>query len=195
MELYKKVKYVVERFTFYGKRFANDVDEFFKDRIETAEEAKNLLRTSAKVIDLYNISRAIHGIYYAEGKMKSYMPSSEYTSYEIGPMTTRLYYFNGEKDDYITDEKVIKLYNIIKDLDTVLESDIYCLNNSGKYQFYCLIKEGKNGSGDFVDDDMTNVLGYLNKLKENGATWRCVTDVFIDIPDDVSTWAITFTID
>jgi len=195
MELYKKVKYVLSRFSFYGKIFANDVNDYLKYRIRTADEAKRLLRESAKVDDLYTIQSAIHDIYHDDGKIRTYMPSSEYTLYDIGSLKTKLYFFNGEKEDYLTDEKVLKLYEVVKDLDTVLNPDIYCIRNSGKYQFYCLIKEGKNGSGDFVDDDMTNVLGYLNKLKESGATWRCVTDVSIDIPDDVSTWVITFTID
>jgi hypothetical protein len=195
MELYKKVKYVLSRVLFYGKVFANDVNDYCRYRIRTAEEAKRLLREGAKVDDMYSIQSAIHDIYHDDGKIKTYMSPSEYTLYDIGAMKTKLYYFNGDKENYITDEKVLKLYDVIKDLDDVLYPDIYCLNNMGKYQFYCLIKEGKNGSGDFVDDDMTNVLGYLNKLKDNGATWRCVTDVIIDIPDDVSTWVITFTID
>lgn len=193
MELYKKVKYVLSRFSFYGKIFANDVNDYLKYRVRTAEEAKSLLRLGAKVDDLYKIQSAIHDIYHDDGKIKTYMPSSEYTLYDIGSLTTKLYYFNGEKENYLTDEEVLRLYDVIKDLDAVLNPDIYCLSSAGKHQFYCLIKEGKNGSGDFVDDDMTNVLGYLNKLKENGATWRCVTDVSIDIPDDVSTWVITFT--
>ena len=42
---------------------------------------------------------------------------------------------------------------------------------------------------------MKNVVRYLDAMKEAGATWRTVTDLNNDIIDDVSTWAITFTID
>jgi hypothetical protein len=61
-------------------------------------------------------------------------------------------------------------------------------------QYFFLINEGKNGSGDFVDDDMKNVVKYLDEMKEAGATWRTITDLVNDIVDDVSTWAITFTV-
>ena len=60
-------------------------------------------------------------------------------------------------------------------------------------KLFRITDEGKNGSGDFVDDDMKNVIKCLDVMKEAGAGWRCVTDVVIDIPDDVSDWAITFT--
>ena len=146
-------------------------------------------------MDFYTMKDAIHGIYYTDGNIKTFMSPDQYSLYDIGGLKTKLYYFNGEKADFIKDEEIIKLHDVIKDIDEFIASEIYCLRAMGKYQFYCLIMQGKNGTGDLVDDDMTNVLGYLNKLKESGATWRCVTDVFIDIPDDLSTWAITFTID
>ena len=38
--LYDKVRYVLERFIFHGKKFVNDTSEVFKNRIDTAEEAK-----------------------------------------------------------------------------------------------------------------------------------------------------------
>lgn len=192
--LYEKVKYIVERLFFHGSKFVKDAGEVFKNRINTAEEAKELLKTSAKVKDMYEISDAIHGVYCQDGKIKTYMPSDEYTVYDVGTLPIKLYYFNGQKSDFINDEELIKLYKILKPVNLKV-NDIYCLRAMGKYQFYFLIKEGKNGVGDFVDDDMKNIVDYLDKLKESGATWRCVTDVAIDIPDDVSTWVITFTID
>ena len=39
--LYEKVKYVIERFLFHGKKFVSDTSEVFKNRIDTAEEAKD----------------------------------------------------------------------------------------------------------------------------------------------------------
>ena len=57
--LYEKVKYLAERLFFHGSKFVKDAGEVFKNRINTAEEAKELLKTSAKVKDMYEISDAI----------------------------------------------------------------------------------------------------------------------------------------
>ena len=73
--------------------------------------------------------------------------------------------------------------------------NVFVIRVYGKYQYYFRIHEGKNGSGDFVDDDMKNVVKYLDEMKEAGASWRTITDLANDIVDDVSTWAITFTVD
>ena len=41
--LYEKVKYLAERLFFHGSKFVKDAGEVFKNRISTAEEAKELL--------------------------------------------------------------------------------------------------------------------------------------------------------
>ena len=191
--LYDKVRYVLERLLFHGKKFVNDTSEVFKNRIDTAEEAKELLRTTASVANLFEIKNSINGCYFNNGKVSAYMPSDEYTLYDDNGY--KLYYFNCQKNDFIEDEELIKVSSVIKSLKKKKPEQVFAIRNmGGSYQYFFLIHEGKNGSGDFVDDDMKNVVKYLDAMKEAGATWRTITDLRNDIVDDVSDWAITFTV-
>ena len=190
--LYSCVKYVVNRLFFHGKKFVKDVDEVFKKRVNTAEEAKDLLRQRASVNDLYEITKSIDGRRFADNLPGSYIPSSEYTLYNDGGFN--IYYFNGEKSDFLSDEEVLKVSKIINALENK-PSKVFGFKAVYKSQFYFLIHEGKNGGGDFVDDDMKNVVKYLDAMSKAGATWRTITDLHNDIVDDVSDWVITFTID
>ena len=194
--LYEKVKYVVERLLFHGKKFVEDTGEVFKSRIDTAAEASELLRTTASIKDLYAIKDAVVGSRFNNGKINTYMSSDEYTLYD--DYGYKLYYFNGEKADFINDEELLKVSKIIGAVNKIKNKArpvnyVYAIRTNGKYQYFFQLDEGKNGSGDFVDDDMKNVIKCLDAMKEAGADWRCVTDVVIDIPDDVSAWVITFT--
>lgn len=191
--LFEKVKYVIERFVFHGKKFVEDTGEIFKTGIDTAAEASELLRTTASVKDLYTIKDSVIGSRFNNGKINTYMPSDEYTLYD--DYGYKLYYFNGEKSDFINDEELLKVSKIIGAVNGIKDKvrTVFAIRNNGNYQYYFQIREGKNGNGDFVDDDMKNVVKYLDAMKDAGAAWRCITDVAIDIPDDVSTWVITFT--
>lgn len=191
--IFERLKYLLKRLLFHGKKFVKDVDETFKERINTAEKAKNLLRTRASVKDLYDISNCLEIKKLTDNIPGSYMPTSEYTLYD--DYGFKLYYFNGEKNDFLSDEELLRVSKVINSYSKNKPSKVFAMRVYYKYQFYFLIKEGKNGSGDFVDDDMKNVVKYLDAMKEAGATWRTVTDLSNDIVDDVSTWAITFTID
>ena len=190
--LYENVKYVLKRFFFHGKKFVMDIDEAFKNNLNTAEEAKDLLKMRASVDDLFKIERAIDGRKFSDNAPGSYMPSSEYTLYDDNGF--KLYYFNGEKGDFLSDEQVLKVSNVINSIDNK-PLKVFAIKGVYKYQFYFRIHEGKNGSGDFVDDDMKNVVKYLDQMRDAGATWRTITDLSNDIVDDVSDWVITFTID
>ena len=105
--LFEKVKYVIERFVFHGRKFVSDTSEVFKNRIDTAEEAKELLRTTASVKDLFEISNSVKGCYFGNGRVNSYMSSDEYTLYD--DYGYKLYYFNGAKSDFIKDEELLKV--------------------------------------------------------------------------------------
>lgn len=190
--LYENVKYILKRFFFHGKKFVMDIDEAFKNNLNTGEEAKDLLRMRASVDDLFKIERAIDGRKFSDNAPGSYMPSSEYTLYDDNGF--KLYYFNGEKGDFFSDEQVLKVSNIINSIDNK-PLKVFAIKGVYKYQFYFRIHEGKNGSGDFVDDDMKNIVKYLDQMRDAGATWRTITDLSNDIVDDVSDWVITFTID
>lgn len=189
---YENVKYIIRRLLFHGKKFINDVDETFKKRVNTAEEAKDLLRTRAKVEDLIEIGKSIDGRKFSDNAPGSYMPSSEYTLY--GDNGFKLYYFNGEKGDFLSDEQVLKVFKVVNSIDNK-PTKVFAIKGAYKYQFYFSIHEGKNGNGDFVDDDMKNVVKYLGQMYNAGATWRTITDLHNDIVDDASDWVITFTID
>lgn len=191
--LFEKVKYVVERLLFHGKKFVEDTGEVFKNRIDTAAEASELLRTTASVKDLYDIKDAVIGSRFSNGKINTYMSSNEYTLYD--DYGYKLYYFNGEKADFINDEELLKVSRIIDAVNKIKDQIriVFAIRNNGGYQYFFQIHEGKNGNGDFVDDDMKNVIKYLDAMKEAGTSWRCITDVSIDIPDDISNWVITFT--
>lgn len=188
--LYEKVKYVIERMFFHGKRFIEDTGEIFKDRIDTAEKAKELLST-ARVNDLFEIENAVRGVYFSNGKINSHMPADEYTLND--DYGFKLYYFNKQKADFIPDEEMIKVSNVINSL-TNKPNIVFAIRNGFGYQYYFRIHEGKNGNGDFVDNDLKNVVKYLDSMKEAGATWRTITDLLNDIQDDVSNWVITFTV-
>lgn len=190
--LYDNVKYIVRRLFFHGQRFISDIDDAFRDKLNTAEEAKDLLRMRASVEDLIKIDKAIDGRRFSGSAPGSYMPSTEYTLYN--DYDFKLYFLNGEKSDFLNDEEVLKVVKIINSLKNK-PGKVFGFRAKFKYQFYFLIHEGKNGSGDFVDDDMKNVVSYLDSMKEAGATWRTITDLKNDIVDDVSSWVITFTID
>jgi hypothetical protein len=71
---------------------------------------------------------------------------------------------------------------------------IACPNISGETQYFTIISLGKNGHGDFVKDDLTDITRELLKLKLRGISWISMTNAERDIPDDVSYWGITFTI-
>jgi len=191
--LFDKIKYIIERLMFHSKKFVEDTGEVFKNRIDTAEKAANLLRARASVKDIFEITKSISGCYFSNGKINSYMPSNEYTLYD--DYGYKLYYFNGQKSDFINDEELLKVNEIIKSVNKTnkIVRIVYAIRNYGKYQYFFQIHEGKNGNGDFVDDDMKNIIKHLDNMKDAGAAWRCITDVSIDILDDVSTWVITFT--
>ena len=190
--LFDKVKYVIERLLFHGGKFLKDTGEVFKNRIDTAEEASNLLRTSASVKDIIEIENSIKGCYFGNGKVNSYMPSDEYAIND--DYGFKLYYFNGKKNDFINDEELLKVSKVINSIENK-PKNVFAIKAYGKYQYYFRIHEGKNGSGDFVDDDMKNIIKYLDTMKESGTTWRTITDLKNDIADDVSDWVITFTVE
>ena len=189
--LFEKVKYVIERFLFHGNLLLKDTREAFKNRIDTAEEAIRLLSSTASVQDLIEIGNSIKGVYFSNGKPNAFMPSSEYTLYD--DYGFKLYYFNSSKNDFINDEELLRVSRVIKAVGKKITT-VFAIKIGGEYQYFFLINEGKNGYGDFVDDDMKNVVKYLDNMKEAGVIWRSVTDLSNDFVDNTSAWVITFRI-
>ena len=163
------------------------ITEVFKHRIKTADEAINILQTSASVDELYAIQDALM-------TLKGTLTSKEYILYE-SEMGRIVQFKHKTKIDILSDEETLKVFKSVKSMKA-RHGDIYCITNiKGEHQYFVLVHEGKNGNGDFVDDDMKNVVKYLDNLKDNGATWRSVTDMTNDILDDVSAWVLTFKVD
>lgn len=121
-------------------------------------------------------------------------------------------YVNSHENEFVIEDRIVYLntnkgsevpirdFQILKEIVNILESSvksfyyIYAIKTKfGGIQYYVNIHEGKNGNGDFLLDDMTIV--YTTMLKMNRFTsWISITNMDADIPDDVSTWGITFTL-
>ena len=195
--LFNNLRYLTERFAFYGKSFLRDVDEVLNPTISTAEEAAELLRTTASVKDLYEIQKAVKGVYMLNGKIVNHIPHGEYTIYDDEDSMNKILFFNGVKNVNIDKEELKTAFNVLRAFSEEVDRSItaYCVRSrNGKYQYFFLLHLGKNGCGDFVDVDMKTAIKCFDEIKELGATWRSVTDIVNDIPDDVSSWAITYTV-
>ena len=96
----------------------------------------------------------------------------------------------------ITKAKREKLNEILDILDKNVRFFYYIFVVKNKFdtvQYFVNIHEGLNGDGDFVADDMTNVYAAMIKIKTI-VEWISLTDVSVDIVDEVSTWGLTFTL-
>lgn len=198
--LFNKVKYIVNSFTFYGKGFVRDISNVIYPTICDANGVRNLLKSTASVKDMQAIDSALKGVYNFDGKLHNVMCSDEYKRYDDTINLNEIIYFCGSKNkiSYLNDEELNKAFKVLHAVSNLSKKHLmaYCIVNSlGKYQYFIYITEGKNGYGDFVDDDMKSVIKYLDAIKEAGATWRSVTNMLNDIVDDVSDWVITFTVD
>lgn len=65
-------------------------------------------------------------------------------------------------------------------------------NINGDRQYFHNIHLGKNGPGDFVEDDLQDLIDKLRYMKGCGASEINMTEGKRDILDDVSSWSITF---
>lgn len=188
MSKLKELKAFTRVFKAHMGALTHELKEITKKRVKTAEEAKKRLRETASVMDMYDIFESLHA--------KSLgMSSSEYTEYPSYDKDKKIkvVQFNAQKADFIPDEELLKVFNAVDGIDKITYDTIFCITNRiGDRQYFALLNEGNNGWGDFVDDDMKDVIKILDTLKEKGATWRSVTDLSNDIPDDLSSWVITW---
>lgn len=184
----KKTKAISRIFKAHIKDLKRELKEITKKRIKTAEEAKKRLRESASVMDMYDIFDSLR----AESFGMSKSEYTEYPSYDKNKKI-KVIQFNGQKADFIADEELLKVFDSVEGVDNIVYDTIFCITNRiGDRQYFALLNEGSNGWGDFVDDDMKDVIRILDNLKEKGAAWRSVTDLSNDIPDDLSSWVITW---
>lgn len=66
-------------------------------------------------------------------------------------------------------------------------------NMNDQIQYFGIVNLGKNGPGDFVEDDLKEFERICELLKTKyKATWIDMPEATRDICDDVSSWVITF---
>lgn len=96
---------------------------------------------------------------------------------------------NNLTDKPIPEEDIEKLKEMgMEDKTAVIE------NMNGERQYFHNINLGENGCGDFVDNDLKDLLEKLEYMKSCGAKDVDMTEGRRDIIDDVSGWGITFTL-
>lgn len=186
----KRIKFIASQTNGYAKMVGRLIKDVMCPAIKSKEEAVEMLSTTASAEDFMKILNALHN---------KVLPTIEEgvdykTYYQENKYGHRVVYFIDNETDELPEEDLNNIFNILNNENKAHISDIIlAINTPNGIQYFLGAFEGKNGSGDFVDDDMKAVIGFLDRLKENGVTWRSVTSLNNDIADDLSDWIITFT--
>ena len=149
---------------------------------------------------------------YIEKTTKEYIIERLQTYANHEDLITALEFGKNNKDGYCFDEfdlvnlseisysdeeikKIKQIKFLIKQRHKCNCNGVVIKNKRDKKQFFIQIDEGLNGNGDFVYNDMTNIYFTLLMLKnKNLVKWVSLTDVFVDIADDLTCWTITYTL-
>lgn len=186
----KRIKFIASQTNGYAKMVGRLIKDVMCPAIKSKEEAVEMLSTTASAEDFMKILNALHN---------KVLPTIEEgvdykTYYQENKYGHRVVYFIDNETDELPEEDLNNIFNILNNENKAHISDlILAINTPNGIQYFLGVFEGKNGSGDFVDDDMKTVIDFLDRLKENGVTWRSVTSLNNDIADDLSDWIITFT--
>lgn len=149
-----------------------------------------LVRNKSRYVEINNESD-VKELLVSSGKIKDIEDSLRWLKENNEPDFT----LRSEKDIYILEEAPINKPILEKAINSSKCGDIIaCPNISGETQYFTIIHLGKNGHGDFVNDDLTDITRELLKLKLRGISWISMTNAERDILDDISYWGITFTI-
>ena len=186
----KRVKFIARQTKGYAKMVGRLINDVMHPAIKSKEEVLEKLTTTPSVEDIVKIFNELHNKVVPSLEMgvdyKVYNQENKY-GHSI------IYFFDNENDELPEDE-LSKVWDILNNEKEAHISDlVLVINTYAGPQYFIWLAEGKNGSGDFVDDDMKLVVRFLDRLKENGVAWRSVTSLNNDIPDDLSDWIITFT--
>lgn len=186
----KRIKFIASQTNGYAKMVGRLIKDVMCPAIKSKEEAVEMLSTTASAEDFMKILNALHN---------KVLPTIEEgvdykTYYQENKYGHKVVYFIDNETDELPEDDLNNIFNILNNENKAHISDIIlAINTPNGIQYFLGVFEGKNGSGDFVDDDMKAVIGFLDRLKENGVTWRSVTSLNNDIADDLSDWIITFT--
>lgn len=149
-----------------------------------------LVRNKSRYAEINNESD-VKELLISSGKIKDIEDSLRWLKENNEPDFT----LSSEKDIYILEEAPINKPIMEKAMNSSNCGDIIaCPNINGETQYFTIIRLGKNGHGDFVNDDLTDITRELLKLKLRGISWISMTNAERDILDDISYWGITFTI-
>lgn len=186
----KRIKFIASQTNGYAKMVGRLIKDVMCPAIKSKEEVVEMLSTTASAEDFMKILNALHN---------KVLPTIEEgvdykTYYQENKYGHKVVYFIDNETDELPEDDLNNIFNILNNENKAHISDlILAINTQNGIQYFLGVFEGKNGSGDFVDDDMKAVIGFLDRLKENGVTWRSVTSLNNDIADDLSDWIITFT--
>lgn len=186
----KRIKFIAKQTGGYVKMVGRLISDVMNPAIKSKEEVLEILSTTASAEDFMKILNALHN---------KVLPTIEEgvdykTYYQENKYGHKVVYFIDDETDELPEDDLNNIFSILNNENKVHISDlILAINTPNGIQYFLGMFEGKNGSGDFVDDDMKTVVGFLDRLKENGVTWRSVTSLNNDIADDLSDWVITFT--
>ena len=188
MTYFNKIKRIFNSFMRHFTGFCKETEEYLTSSVKSGKEARNLLLTDASVENINKIEKSVFNTFLENGKWATYMPKREYTKHYVDSFC--IVRFGSNKDKKIPDN----VCDVLRGLDVGNNvPTIYAVENkNGELQYFMKINQGKNGNGDFVNDDMKSVIRILDALEEKGATWRNVTDLKNDIVDDLSSWVIPF---
>lgn len=149
-----------------------------------------LVRNKNKYVEI-NGESDVKELLNSSGQIKDIEDSLRWLKENSNPSLT----LSSGKNVYTLEESFVNKPVLDKAVDLSKCGDIIaCPNISGETQYFTIISLGKNGHGDFVKDDLTDITRELLKLKLRGISWISMTNAERDIPDDVSYWGITFTI-
>lgn len=186
----KRIKFIVKQTVGYAKMVGRLINDVMNPAIKSKEEVLEMLSTTATAEDFMKILNALHN---------KVLPTLEEgvdykTYYQENKYGHKVVYFIDDEADELPNDDLDNIFNILNSENKAHISDlILAINTTNGVQYFLGMFEGKNGKGDFVDDDMKTIVGFLDRLKENGVTWRTVTSLNNDIADDLSDWIITFT--
>lgn len=185
----------MERFSFHGKKFINETSDVFKDWINTADKAKQLLITNPNVENWMAIEKAITRVYLVDGAFNTYIPKSEYVRYDYDDFgrDVEIYLFTGKKADEINDEELLKVYSVLKNTPE-LSVRTFAIRNNDKYQYYVLTSYKYVKDCNLVEV-FNNYAALFEKMYKNGAKTIHLNGNIKHYPDNKKHMAvISFTV-
>lgn len=180
----KKIKHVIKEAKESAISFITNINRCIKYDICSRNEAIQIIRTNPSMSNLFRIQR--------------YEDMAYSKTYTVGSTDCRIIELKtcDSADEWVKRNKWLENLVVKAKLHGVTFFS-YDVEQDGKmYDIVTYIShKGNNGSGDFVENDMKEIIDEVRKLRKNGAPTAGIEEVFVDPLDDVSDWLISFTFD